>query len=323
MLTIAIGCGLCLVMSLFVFPNWSGEYLHKSIISKLEGLANAIEVCVKEYFCESEIQSSEDDSCEDPIYLGYKAVLDSKASEETLALQASWEPRCSRYFRRIPWKQYTKVGLALRHFSYTVVALHGCLQSEIQTPWSIRSQYKEPCMKLTEQVCKILRELANSIRNKRKFCPHILSNDLNVALEELNNALKSQPQYSHGSKFGRTAKIQHEEEFRASFSSVNSNNNDSCEEESKEREKKVLRPQLSKTLSMITSFQFSEALPVAAFTSLLLEMVAKLDHVINEVEQLGRMSHFREFRVEDEIVVTCERPKVNTSYNDMNSYAED
>jgi uncharacterized membrane protein YgaE (UPF0421/DUF939 family) len=41
--TICIGVGLCLVMSLFVFPNWSGEDLHKSTISKLEGLANSVE----------------------------------------------------------------------------------------------------------------------------------------------------------------------------------------------------------------------------------------------------------------------------------------
>jgi uncharacterized membrane protein YgaE (UPF0421/DUF939 family) len=41
--TICIGVGLCLVMSLFVFPNWSGEELHKSTISKLEGLAKSIE----------------------------------------------------------------------------------------------------------------------------------------------------------------------------------------------------------------------------------------------------------------------------------------
>lgn len=41
--TICIGVGLCLVMSLLVFPNWSGEDLHKSTILKLEGLANCIE----------------------------------------------------------------------------------------------------------------------------------------------------------------------------------------------------------------------------------------------------------------------------------------
>ncbi|GAU12196.1 hypothetical protein TSUD_01630 [Trifolium subterraneum] len=49
-----------------------------------------------------------------------------------------------------------------------------------------------------------------------------------------------------------------------------------------------------------------EALPFAAFTSLLVEMVAKLDHVMDKVEELGRMSHFKEFRDEDDenIVVT-------------------
>lgn len=41
--TIAIGCGICLVMSLLVFPNWSGEELHNSNVSKLEGLAMSID----------------------------------------------------------------------------------------------------------------------------------------------------------------------------------------------------------------------------------------------------------------------------------------
>lgn len=40
---IAIGCGLCLLMSLLVFPIWSGEDLHNSTVSKLEGLAKSIE----------------------------------------------------------------------------------------------------------------------------------------------------------------------------------------------------------------------------------------------------------------------------------------
>lgn len=41
--TIAIGCGVCLLMSLLVFPNWSGEDLHRSTVSKLEGLAKSIQ----------------------------------------------------------------------------------------------------------------------------------------------------------------------------------------------------------------------------------------------------------------------------------------
>lgn len=31
-----------------------------------------------------------------------------------------------------PWQKYVKLGSELRHFAYTVAALHGCLESEIQ-----------------------------------------------------------------------------------------------------------------------------------------------------------------------------------------------
>lgn len=41
--TIAIGCGICLLMSLLIFPNWSGEDLHNSTVLKLEGMAKSIE----------------------------------------------------------------------------------------------------------------------------------------------------------------------------------------------------------------------------------------------------------------------------------------
>ncbi|KAK7343297.1 hypothetical protein VNO77_11940 [Canavalia gladiata] len=337
--TIAIGCGLCLVMSLLVFPNWSGEDLHNNTISKLEGIANSIEVCVMEYFYDSEKPATQDDSEEDPIYEGYKAVLDSKAYDETLALQASWEPRYSRYCHKIPWPQYARVGAALRHFSYTVVALHGCLQSEIQTPRSIRALYKDSCIKLAEEVSKVLRELANSIRNNHQFSPQILSNNLHEALHDLNNALKSQPQLLLGSRNDRTPntpsqavaypdqKVQ--ENTRISLSSVKNDSfsprhrkskEHSCEQSKEvvQGHKKVLRPQLSK--NAITSLEFSDALPFAAFTSLLLEMVAKLDRVMDEVEELGRMAHFREFKDDDEIVVTCEKPKLNVAQNDLPSY---
>ncbi|XP_020209919.1 aluminum-activated malate transporter 12 [Cajanus cajan] len=333
--TIAIGCGLCLVMSLLIFPNWSGEDLHSNTISKLEGLASSIEVCVMKYFYDHAKPATQDESCEDLIYEGYKAVLDSKTSDETLALQASWEPRYSRYCHRIPWHQYARVGAALRHFSYTVVALHGCLQSEIQTPKSIRALYKGSCIRVGEEVSEVLRELAKSIRNNSQFSPETLSNNLNEALQDLDNALKSQPQLVLGSRNGRTPNTpvqatplrdqKLEEETRISSSSVK---NDSfspreckSKEHSRETPKKVLRPQLSKTA--IISLEFSEALPFAAFTSLLVEMVAKLDRVMDEVEELGRLAHFREFKDDDyndEIVVSCEKPRIHVAQNDLPSH---
>lgn len=98
-------------------------------------------------------------------------------------------------------------------------------------------------------------------------------------------------------------------------------------EQSREAERKVLRTQLSKIA--ITSLEFSEALPFAAFASLLVETVAKLDIVIDEVEELGRIACFKEFKhgddndndndEEEHITVKCEKPKVNVTQNQLSS----
>ncbi|KAK7406375.1 hypothetical protein VNO78_07999 [Psophocarpus tetragonolobus] len=337
--TIAIGCAVCLLMSLLVFPNWSGEDLHNSTVYKLEGLAKSIEACVNEYFY-GEIESSGDMKLsEDPIYKGYKAVLDSKSIDETLALHASWEPRHSRYCHRFPWQQYVKVGAVLRQFGYTVVALHGCLRTEIQTPRSVRAMFKDPCIRLAAEVSKVMIELSNSIRNRRHCSPEILSDHLHEALQDLNTAIKSQPRLFLGPKHKHNQatnmfkiaaeQVGQERHGKTSLSSVKTDSSALLEwktkrvsvEQTKESERKSLRPQLSKIA--ITSLEFSEALPFAAFASLLVETVAKLDLVIEEVEELGRLACFKEFIPGDEVVVTFDEPRVDVSQNHLPSHGVD
>ncbi|XP_059644694.1 aluminum-activated malate transporter 12 [Cornus florida] len=322
--TIAIGCGICLLMTLLIFPNWSGEDLHSSTVSKFEGLAKSIEACVDEYFNDEEEEVSGDIPPEDPIYKGYKAVLDSKSADETRARHASWEPRHSRHCYRFPWQQYVKLGDVLRHFGYTVVALHGCLQTEIQTPRSVRALFKDPCIRVAGEVSKVLVELADSIRNRRQCPPEILSDHLHEALQDLNTAIKSQPRLFLGPNTNQatnmlalaaaTARQRSDKDFGVSLPSVKTDSSALLEwkgkrssEQMRENERKVLRPTLSKI--NITSLEFSEALPFAAFASLLVETVARLDLVIMEVEELGRIASFKEFIPGDEVIVTVERPK--------------
>ncbi|XP_060673800.1 aluminum-activated malate transporter 12-like isoform X2 [Ziziphus jujuba] len=336
--TIAIGCGICLLMSLLIFPNWSGEDLHNSTVFKLEGLAKSIEACVNEYFSDAEIkEETHDKTKEDPIYKGFKAVLDSKSNDETMALHASWEPRHSRHCYRYPWQQYVKLGAVLRNFGYTVVALHGCLRTEIQTPRSVRALFKDPSVRLAREVSKGLMELANSIRSRRHCSPEILSDHLHEALQDLNNAIKSQPRLFLGSNSNQATNMlalaaAHASQKHGSGISLSSVKTDSSallewkskrvSEQSKENERKVLRPQVSKIA--ITSLEFSEALPFAAFASLLVETVAKLDHVIEEVEELGRLACFKEYEHGDEhITVTCEIPRVDVSQNHLASHGAD
>ncbi|KAF5960116.1 hypothetical protein HYC85_001325 [Camellia sinensis] len=320
--TIAIGCSICLFMAVFVFPKWSGEDLHNSTVSKLEGLAKSIQACVNEYFSdEEETEESREkssSSSEDLIYKGYKAVLESKSNDETLAMHASWEPRHSRHCR-YPWQQYVKLGSALRHFGYSIVALHGCLQTEIQTPRTVRALFKDPCIRLAAEVSKALLELSQSISNRRQWSPEILSDHLHQALQDLNTALKSQPRLFLGrttttsstmlALAAATASQKYDKDFGVSLSSVKTNTSALLSRTS-EKEMKVLRPTLSRS-AITTSLEFSEALPFAAFASLLVEVVARLELVIEEVEELGRVACFKEFKHDDEVVVvTRERPKM-------------
>ncbi|KAF8027227.1 hypothetical protein BT93_E0211 [Corymbia citriodora subsp. variegata] len=333
--TIAIGCAICLFMTLMIFPNWSGEDLHNSTVSKLEGLARSIEACVNEYFSEAKLTEEVNEPLEDHIYKGYKAVLDSKTSDETLALHASWEPRHKRHCYISPWQQYIKLGAILRHFGYIIVALHGCLRTEIQTPLAVRGLFKDPCIRLAKEVQKVLMELADSVRHRRQCSPEILSDHLHEALQDLNTAIKSQPRLFLGSNDNQTSNMlalaaaqasqKNQKASKVSLPSVKTDSSALLEwrtkrasEQSRENERKVLRPQLSKIA--ITSLEFSEALPFAAFAALLVETVARLDLVIEEVEELGQVACFKEFRPEDQISITCERRPVNVCNNDLPSH---
>lgn len=213
----------------------------------------------------------------------------------------------------------------------------------LKTPRSLRGLFKDPCVRLAGEISKVLSELAASIQNRRHCSPEILSDSLQVALQDLNTAIKSQPKLFLGSnqngnvsqgnsgRHNPNATVsQHlnkdtthqndtgshlEQNVRVSgqntgtprgermsrfapngaisFSRLRA---DTLERRSTPAtsERKILRQQLSKIVVM-TSLEFSEALPFAAFASLLVEMVARLDNVIEEVEKLGTIACYKEY----------------------------
>ena len=205
-----------------------------------------------------------------------------------------------------------------------------------QTPRSVRALFKDPCIRLAGEVSKVLIELANSITNRRHCSPEILSDHLDEALQDLNAAIKSQPRLFLGSDDSQVSNMlavaaaqagqKKQKNSGVSLSSVRTDPSALLEWKSKratgeQSERKVLRPQLSKIA--MTSLEFSEALPFAAFASLLVETVAKLDLVIEEVEELGRLAGFKEYRPDDEIVVTCEKPRIDVTQNHLPCHAAD
>lgn len=219
------------------------------------------------------------------------------------------------------------------------------LDLSCQTPRTVRALFKDPCIRLSAEVSKALKELAESIRSRRQCSPEILSDHLHQSLSDLNTALKSQPRLFLGPNtnqstnnilanlaaadatapqklekhFGPSSKLS---SFKTDSSALIEWKSRRASEQAKENERKVLRPTLSKIAIM--SLEFSEALPFAAFASLLVETVARLDLVIEEVEELGRVARFKEYRDgadDDHVVVVvnnCEGRKVEKNAGDLN-----
>ncbi|OVA07151.1 Aluminum-activated malate transporter [Macleaya cordata] len=168
--TILIGGSTCVIISIFVCPVWAGEDLHKLVALNIEKLADFLEGFGGEYFG----HEGNDGGDEGPAVVvtkddksslqGYKSVLNSKASEESLANFARWEPCHGRFRFRHPWKQYLKIGVLTRQCAYQVEALNSCINSDTQTPPEFKKKIQEACTKMSFESGKALRELATGIR---------------------------------------------------------------------------------------------------------------------------------------------------------------
>ncbi|KAH6774801.1 aluminum activated malate transporter family protein [Perilla frutescens var. frutescens] len=165
--TIVIGASTCLTVSIFVYPVWAGEDLHKLVAKNIEKLGNFLEGFGREYFETTNEKSHETRAS----MVGYKAILNSKATEESLVNFAKWEPRHGKFRYWHPWDQYLKIGTLTRECACRIDALNACLNSEMQAPLEIRRKMKEACTEMSWECSNALRELAVGIKTMARSSP--------------------------------------------------------------------------------------------------------------------------------------------------------
>eukprot|EP00250_Pteridium_aquilinum_P012196 c20561_g1_i1 orf=830-2581(+) len=194
-LIILMGAGIGLTVNLFVLPLWAGEELHMFIAKNFEQVADSLEVCVDEYLKGTVLERVPSKifmglAADDPVYKGYRSALVSASKEESLASFAVWEPPHGRFkMFRYPWLQYQKVGAVLRHCTYSVVALHGCLRSAIQAPLPVRLLFEAELRELSIEGAKVLRELGKQVENMQKGDPVKILDGVRHAVERLQQSL--------------------------------------------------------------------------------------------------------------------------------------
>lgn len=192
---ILLGAAVSLVVNTCVYPIWAGEDLHNLIVKNFMAVANSLEGCIDGYLSGIELERVPSkiltcQAADDPVYSGYRSAVVSATEEETLEGFASWEPPHGRYKKmKYPWKQYVKVGGALRHCAYMIMALHGCLLSEIQAPIDLRQVFSNELRILSCAGANVLRELGNNIDRMTKLKVGDILVQVHKAAEELQKKI--------------------------------------------------------------------------------------------------------------------------------------
>ncbi|XP_020575909.1 aluminum-activated malate transporter 1-like [Phalaenopsis equestris] len=168
--TVAIGVATCLFTSLFVFPVWAGGDLHKLVAANLDKLACFLEGLGAEFF----VEKMENGNVEGKSFLqSYKSVLNSKATEDSLANFARWEPGHGPFSFRHPWNQYLKIGAITRQFACSIEALNAYISTLQQSHHTTASdpEFKQKiqtaCAEMSSETGKALAELASAIRQMK------------------------------------------------------------------------------------------------------------------------------------------------------------
>ncbi|KAH7516555.1 hypothetical protein FEM48_Zijuj10G0147500 [Ziziphus jujuba var. spinosa] len=325
---IGLGAAVCLVINICIYPIWSGEDLHNLVVKNFKGVAASLEGCINGYlnFMEYEIIPSKIltyKAAEDPLYKGYQSVVESKIQEQNLLDFAIWEPPHGPYrMFSYPWKSYVKVSSSLRHCAFLVMALHGCILSEIQASAERRKVFSDELQRVGTEGAKVLRQLGNKVEKMEKLDPGDLLKDVHEAAEQLQKKIDQRSYLlvnAESWQIGRGPKQLEDPE-----NILDMKENEKLQLGNKSLSETVLD---MRSIPSATSYRSAEslftkhsswpfrlmfdgdgvvkedrfktyesasALSLATFASLLIEFVARLHNVVDSFEELCEKAEFRD-----------------------------
>ncbi|XP_019058040.1 PREDICTED: putative aluminum-activated malate transporter 3 [Tarenaya hassleriana] len=347
-LLIALGGSVCLVVNTCIFPIWAGEDLHMLVAKNFMNVATSLEGCVNAYLdcvaydrIPSKILVYEA-VADDAVYSGYRSAVQSTSQEDTLMGFATWEPPHGPYQSfRYPWQNYVKVSGALRHCAFMVMALHGCILSEIQAAEEKRQVFRDELRRVGVEGAKVLRDLGTKLKKMEKldfdedilYEVHQAAEALQSKIDRKSYLLVNAENWEIGNRNSDSSITQHEisnldEDLKRVLSH-------------KSRSESMLRvprnwdvpmnPNFPNTTHQSTNpviiqkqpswpagtslmadsmldndatkmYESASALSLATFASLLIEFVARLENLVSAYEELSEKASFKDKKTVDEMM---------------------
>ncbi|KAF9674115.1 hypothetical protein SADUNF_Sadunf10G0094100 [Salix dunnii] len=323
---IAVGAGVCFVVNVFIYPIWAGDALHGLVAKNFMDLAISLEGCVNGYLkcveyerVPSKILTFQ--AYDDPLYNGYRSVLESTKREDSLFGFAIWEPPHGRFrMFNYPWKNYVKMSGALRHSAFMVMALHGCILSEIQAPAERRQVFRSELQRVGAEGANVLRELGSKVDKMEKLSPGDILKEVHEAAGLLQKKIDERSYLLVNSEsweiardpqvFQELENLKENENIKLGYKSASEAVLDlrsltlsTPSLPPKDSRDNLVAKQASwPSLNAGTGIEQSEcrtyesasALSLAMFASLLIEFSARLQNVVESFEELSEKANFVE-----------------------------